>query len=92
MYSETFVQNRENDIGKAIINNLISHTKLISSVKTIFYKESKIVKLTYINNGFSNYMINKSNVKFIMLVNKINTATLQPIKKYFLPQPNAHQL
>ena len=40
---------------KAIINNLISRAKLISSFKTIFHKEIKNIKQTLINNGFPNF-------------------------------------
>ena len=40
---------------KAIINNLITCEKLISSSKIIFYKELKNIKQTLINNGFHNY-------------------------------------
>ena len=42
---------------KAIINNLIFSAQLISSSKTIFYKELKIIKQTLINNGFPNSIV-----------------------------------
>ena len=42
---------------KAIINNLISCAKLISSSKTIFYKEVENIKQALINNGFPNYIV-----------------------------------
>ena len=42
---------------KAIINNLLTRAKLISSSKTIFYTELKNIKQTLINNGFPNYLI-----------------------------------
>ena len=41
---------------KVVINNSISHAKLISSSKTIFYKEIKNIKQTLINNGFPNFV------------------------------------
>ena len=42
---------------KAIIHNLISCAKLISSSKTIFYKEVENIKQALINNGFPNYIV-----------------------------------
>ena len=44
---------------KAIINNLISCAKLISSSKTIFYKEVENIKQAFINNGFPNYIVDE---------------------------------
>ena len=44
---------------KAIINNLISHVKLISSSKTIFYTEIKIIKQILINICFPNYIVDE---------------------------------
>ena len=44
---------------KAIINNLISFVKLISSTKTIFYKEIKNIKQTPINNRFPKYIVDE---------------------------------
>ena len=41
---------------KASIDNLTYRAKLISSSKTIFYKELKNIKLTLINNCFPNYI------------------------------------
>ena len=51
--------NAPTDIKKAIINNLISCAKLISSSKTIFYKELKNGNQTLINNGFPNYIVDE---------------------------------
>ena len=53
----TLKVNTPSNIKKAIINNLISHEKLISSFKTIFHKEIKNIKQTLINNGFPNYIV-----------------------------------
>ena len=44
---------------KAIIHNLISSAKLISSSKTIFYKEVENIKQALINNGFPNYIVDE---------------------------------
>ena len=64
---------------KAIINNLISHAKLISS-KTIFYKEIENIKWALINNGFPNYIVDE---QIKCMTNIYHT---------FLLQPNARQL
>ena len=50
--------NAPSDIKKAIINNLISRAKLISS-KIIFYKEVENIKQALINNAFSNYIVDE---------------------------------
>ena len=57
---------------KAINNNLISCAKLISSSKTIFYKEIKSIKRALINNGFPNYIVeqNKRIINYVSQKNK----------------------
>ena len=75
---------------KAIINKLISHAKLISSSKTIFYKEIENIKQALINNGFPNYIVDEQiKVWLKMLTNKIDTVLLHPVNKhisnFFLP-------
>ena len=57
---------------KAIINNLISRAKLISSSKTIFYKEVENIKQALINNGFPNYIVNEQIKRMIKNVNQQN--------------------
>ena len=51
--------NAPSDIKKAIINNLISCAKLISSSKTTFYEEIENMKQALINNGFPNYIVDE---------------------------------
>ena len=75
---------------KAIINNLISHAKLISS----FYKEVEYIKQALIHNGFPNYIVDeqiKHIIKNVSQQNKhCNTPpNKQTFVKLFLPQPNA---
>ena len=53
---------------KAIIRNLISRAKLISSSKTIFYKEVENIKQT-LNNGFPNYIVDEQIKRMIKNVN-----------------------
>ena len=82
---------------KVIINNLISRAKLISSSKTISYKEIKNIKQTLINNGFPNYIDDdqiKRMIKNVCQQNKhCNTQpSQQAFIKLFLPQPNSLQL
>ena len=68
---------------KAIIHNLISRAKLISSSKTIFYKEVENIKQALINNGFLTILLmNKLNVLSKMLTNKMNSVLLHPANKH----------
>ena len=57
---------------KAIINNLISRAKLISSSKTIFYKEIKNIKQTLINNWFTCYIVDEQIKRIIKNVSQQN--------------------
>ena len=79
---------------KAIINNLISRVKLISSSKTIFYKEVENRKQALINSGFSNYIVDEQIKPMIKNVNQENKHSTQSTSIYqtFIPQPNALQL
>ena len=68
---------------KAIIRNVISRAKLISSSKTIFYKEVKNIKQALIDNGFPNYIVDEQIKRMIkMLTNKINSVLLHPVNKH----------
>ena len=62
----------------AIINNLISHAKLISSSKTIFYKEIENIKQALINNGFPNYIVDEQIKRIIKNVNQQNIHCTTP--------------
>ena len=82
---------------KAIINYLISRAKLISSSKTIFYKEIENIKQALINNGFPNYIVDEQIKRMIKNVNQQNKHCTTPhqstnIYQTFLLQPNALQL
>ena len=83
--------NSPSNIKKAIINNLISRTKLISSFKTIFYKELKNIKQTLISNGFPNYIVDEQIQPTIRNVSQQNKHGNTPtnnvifIKLFFLP-------
>ena len=57
---------------KAIIKNLISHAKLISTTKTIFCKKIKNIKQTLINNGFPNYIVDKRIERIIFYRNQMH--------------------
>ena len=63
---------------KAIINNLISRAKLISSSKTIFYKEVENIKQALINNGFPNYIVDEQIKRMIKNVNQQNKYCTTP--------------
>ena len=63
---------------KAIINNLISHAKLISSSKTIFYKEVENIKQALISNGFPNYIVDEQIKRMIKNVNQQNKHCTTP--------------
>ena len=63
---------------KAIINNLISRAKLISSSKTIFYKEIENIKQALINNGFPNYIVDEQIKRMIENVNQQNIHCTTP--------------
>ena len=68
---------------KAIIHNLISRAKLISSSKTIFYKEVENIKQALINNGFPNYIVDEQIKRMIKNVNnKINSVLFHPVNKH----------
>ena len=63
---------------KAIINNLIFRAKLISSSKTIFYKEVENIKQALINNGFPNYFVDEQIKCMIKNVNQQNKHCTTP--------------
>ena len=63
---------------KAIIHNLISCAKLISSSKTIFYKEVENIKQALINNGFPNYIVDEQIKRMIKNVNQQNKHCTTP--------------
>ena len=63
---------------KAIIHNLISRAKLISSSKTIFYKEVENIKQALINNGFPNYIVDEQIKRMIKNVNQQNKHCTTP--------------
>ena len=63
---------------KAIINNLISRAKLISSSKTIFYKEVENIKQALINNGFPNYIVHEQIKRMIKNANQQNKHCTTP--------------
>ena len=70
---------------KAIINNLISRDKLISSSKTIFYKEVENIKQALINNGFPNYIVDEQIKPMIKNVNQQNDhCTTQPSQQTYI--------
>ena len=73
---------------KAIIHNLISRAKLISSSKTIFYKEVENIKQALINNGFPNYIVDEQIKRMIKNVNQQNkqctTPSSQQISNFFM--------
>ena len=62
---------------KAIINNLISHAKLISS-KSIYYKEVENIKQALINNRFPNYIVDEQIKRTIKNVNQQNKHCTTP--------------
>ena len=74
----------------AIIHNLISRAKLISSSKTIFYKEVENIKQALINNGFPNYIVDEQIKRMIKNVNQQNKQCTTPssqqtyIKLFFI--------
>ena len=63
---------------KAIIRNVISRAKLISSSKTIFYKEVKNIKQALIDNGFPNYIVDEQIKRTIKNVNQQNKQCTTP--------------
>ena len=70
---------------KAIIKNLISCAKLISSSKKIFHKEIKNIKQTLINNGSRNYNVDeqiKCIIKYVSQQNK--HCTTPPSQQAFI--------
>ena len=86
----TLKVNAPSDIKKAIIDNLIFRAKLISSSKTIFYKEIENTKQALINNGFPNYIVDEQIQRMIKNVNLKNKhCTSRPVNKhisnFFLP-------
>ena len=74
----TLKVNAPSDIKKAIIHNLISRAKLISSSKTIFYKEVDNIKQALINNGFPNYIVDEQIKRMIKNVNQQNKQCTTP--------------
>ena len=70
--------NATSDIKNAIIHNLISRAKLISSSKTIFYKEVENIKQALINNGFPNYIVDEQIKRMIKNVNQQNKQCTTP--------------
>ena len=74
----TLKVNAPSDIKKAIIHNLISRAKLISSSKTIFYKEVENIKQALINNGFPNYIVDEQIKHRIKNVNQENKQCTTP--------------
>ena len=63
---------------KAIIHNLISRAKLISTSKTIFYEEVENIKQALINNGFPNYIVDEKIKWMIKNVNQQNKHSTTP--------------
>ena len=63
---------------KGIIRNLISRAKLISSSKTIFYKEVENIKQALINNGFPNYIVDEQIKRIIKNINQQNKQCTTP--------------
>ena len=63
---------------KAIIRNVISRAKLISSSKTLFYKEVKNIKQALIDNGFPNYIVDEQIKRMIKNVNQQNKQCTTP--------------
>ena len=63
---------------KAIINNLISCAKLISSSKAIFYKEVENIKQALINNGFPNNIVDEQIKRMIKNVYQQNKHCTTP--------------
>ena len=61
-----------------MIHNLISRAKLISSSKTIFYKEVENIKQALINNGFPNYIVDEQIKRMIKNVNQQNKHCTTP--------------
>ena len=57
---------------------LISRAKLISSSKTIFYKEVENIKQALINNGFPNYIVDEQIKRMIKNVNQQNEQCTTP--------------
>ena len=74
----TLKVNAPSDIKKTIIHNLISRAKLISSSKTIFYKEVENIKQALINNGFPNYIVDEQIKRMIKNVNQQNKHCTTP--------------
>ena len=77
--------NAPSDIKKTIIHNLISRAKLISSSKTIFYKEVENIKQALVNNGFPNYIVDEQIKRMIKNVNQQNETvyySIQPTNIY----------
>ena len=63
---------------KAIIRNVISRAKLISSSKTIFHKEVKNIKQALIDNGFPNYIADEQIKRMIKDVYQQNKQCTTP--------------
>ena len=63
---------------KATIHNVISCAKLISSSKTIFYKEVENIRQALVNNGFPNYIVDEQIKRMIKNVNQQNKHCTTP--------------
>ena len=50
--------------------DLFRRAKMISSSKTIFYKEVENIKQAFINNGFHNYLVDEQIKRMIKNVNQ----------------------
>ena len=74
----TLKVNAPSDIKKTIIDNLISRAKLISSSKTIFYKEIENIKQALIYNGFPNNFVDEQIKRMIKNVNQQNKHCTTP--------------
>ena len=74
----TLKANAPSDMKKAIVNNLISRAKLITSSRTIFYKEMENIKQALINNGFPNYIVDEQIKRTIKNVNQQNIHCITP--------------
>ena len=81
-YNNSFTLNFKSECPfrykKAKINNLISRAKLISSSKTIFYKEVENIKQALINNEFPNYIVDVQIECMIKNVNQQNKHCTTP--------------
>ena len=69
------------------MNNLISGAKLIFSSKTKFHKDVQNIKPVFINDGFSNYIVDEQIKRMIKNVNQQNKHyTTPPSQQTFINQ------